>query len=435
MKKSFQNIAHVSFIRAQHGFTLVELLVATIIGLLGTIVIFTVYQNAEGFKRTTVSTGDAQTSGAIALYSIEQYIRTAGSGITTTNEAKLAGSVSTVQPNLLLGCPLQPNPNGVLGAVTTVGATVTPVAPVRIVDGSLIAGGIAGSSDVLVIMGGNADMATNPTSAGPVAVGATTITAANLLGWRTATPARLADIALLTQGSSAGAGTISNTNCALRRIAGVSSPSGSGIITLASPTATSYGLTTNVHDVGPSPYFISIRVNARQELIEDSFTRLLTGEGTVTQRVLADGIVNIQAQYGIDDNLDDVIDFWVEPTGAWANVSGVVRPSTPLAGTPAINKIKAIRLAILARSQQYEAPNRATGICDATPANPNWDPPLKISPSQGTGASASLLYPAGPSILPTLVLPGASPNGDWRCFRYRRFETIIPVINMVRSPL
>jgi hypothetical protein len=180
---------------------------------------------------------------------------------------------------------------------------------------------------------------------------------------------------------------------------------------------------------------ISIRVNARQELIEDSFTPLLTGEGTVTQRVLADGIVNIQAQYGIDDNLDDVIDAWVEPIGAWANVSGVVRPNNPLPGTPAINKIKAIRLAILARSQQYEARNRATDVCDATPANPNWDPLLKISPVQGAGASASLLYPAGPSILPTLVLPGASPNGDFLCFRYRRFETIIPVINMVRSPL
>jgi prepilin-type N-terminal cleavage/methylation domain-containing protein len=246
MKKNFQNMPHAS-IRTQHGFTLIELLVATIIGLLGTIVIFTVYQNAEGFKRTTVSTGDAQTSGAIALYSIEQYIRTAGSGITTTNEAKFAGVASTVRPNLLLGCPLQPNPNGVLGAVTTVGATPTPVAPVRIIDGSLIAGGLAGSSDVLVIMGGNADMATNPTSAGPLAAGDPAVIAANLLGWRTAAPGRAADIALFVQGSGT-TSNVSTINCSMRRIATISSASGSGVITLASPTAISYGLTTNVHD-------------------------------------------------------------------------------------------------------------------------------------------------------------------------------------------
>ncbi len=451
MKKTLNNYPIGSTSRIQSGFTMIELLIAMIIGLLGTIVIFTVYQNAEGFKRTTVAAGDAQTSGAVALYSLEQYIRTAGSGIITTNEAQLSGSISSVQPNLLLGCTLLDNPNiGVGKAVTSVGTTATPIAPVRIVDGSLLPGGIAGTSDVLVIMSGNADIATNPTlGKKPVVGSASDITnVENLLGWRSASaasppfPARLADIALLTE--AGGAGTVSAYPCVMRRITTTATVSGLGNsinLALQLPAATNFPKTTNVHDVGPTPYFISIGVNAQQQLVETSFLPGLTGEGTgvnrIAQRVLADGVVNIQAQYGIDNDLNDTIDAWVEPTGNWSNVTAVVRPgSVATASTvAAINKIKAIRLAILARSQQYEAPNRRTGLCDATPAAPAWAVMLpKIDP-QGSGVNASLLYPLGPSILPTFSLAGASPNGDWQCFRYRRFETIIPIINMVRSPL
>ncbi len=423
------------------GFTMIELLIAMIIGLLGTIVIFTVYQNAEGFKRTTVAAGDAQTGGAVALFSIEQYIRTSGSGITTTNEAKLKGSNSTVQPNLLLGCPLLPNPNGVLGLVTSVGATATPVAPVRIIDGSQLAGGLAGTSDVLVIMGGNADIATSPTAAGVVAGGATTVTdAGNLLGWRVAAPPRLADIALFTQGGNVPGATVSNSPCTLNRILSVSTPTGSGVLnlTLPIPAGANYATKTNIHDVGPTPYFLTLSVNAQQELVESSFVPLLTREGVgqarVVQRVLAEGIVNIQAQYGIDDDLNDSISAWVEPTGIWANVSAVVKPGVPQLGVPAINKIKAIRLAILARAQQYEAPDKTTLACNATPTRATW-PLLPGIPATGSGANLAAALPAGADILPALILPAVTPNGDWRCFRYRRFETIIPMINMVRSPL
>jgi type IV pilus assembly protein PilW len=446
-----------SMSQTQSGFTLIELLVATVIGLLGTIVIFTVYQNAEGFKRTTVAAGDAQTSGAVALYTLEQYIRTSGSGITTTNEAQLRDSNSPVKPNSLLGCPLLDNPNvGAGNAITSVGATATPIAPVRIIDGSLLptAGGILGTSDVLVIMSGNADIATNPTSAGPAVGGVAQVAkASNLLGWRPAAGTRLADIALFAQGEPtppvvAGGPNPTPSPCTLRRISNTQAIAGIGnVINLARvlPATTNFPLRTNVHDIGPTPYFISIGINAQQELVETSFLPGLTGEGVgptrVATRVLAEGIVNIQAQYGIDNDLNDTIDAWVEPTnnsaGNWSNVSDVLRPGSGLTAstTTALNKIKAIRLAILARSQQYEAPDRTTGLCNTTPVPPAGWFLLPASASQGSGLNASLLYPQGADILPAVSLPGASPNGDWRCFRYRRFETIIPIINMVRSPL
>jgi type IV pilus assembly protein PilW len=429
--------------RSQSGVTLIELLVAMIIGLLGTIVIFTVYQNAEGYKRTTVAAGDAQSNGAVALFSLERYIRTAGSSLVTTNESQLAASPSPPRPNLLIGCPLFGFPNAAVITGPNAAAT-TPIAPVRIVDGSQLVGGSLFASDVIVIMAGNADIATNPTSAAPLPAGSlTAVSVGNTLGWRLAstTPPRLADIALFVAASTAGgagAPSISPVACSARRITAITTSSGTGNMTFGVATpAVSYSPSTNIHNLGPNPYFLSISVNANQELIESNFSRMLTGEAAVPDvRVLADNIISIQAQYGVDNDQDDVIDQWVEPTGVWANPIGVDRPGTASAvGVAAINKIKAIRVAVLARSTQYEPPNRNTNLCDATPAPTTagqW-PLLRLVPATG----GSLAQPQGSNILPAIIAsaPSTAANANYQCFRYRTFETVVPILNMIRSPL
>ena len=68
-------------LRRESGFSLVELLVAVAIGLIGIIIMLQVFENAEGVRRTTVSGGDAQQNGVIALYSMERDVRNAGMGI------------------------------------------------------------------------------------------------------------------------------------------------------------------------------------------------------------------------------------------------------------------------------------------------------------------------------------------------------------------
>src|SRR2546428_8334843 len=73
---------------APRGFSMVELMVAMLIGLLGMIIIFQVFEVSEGIKRTTTSGGDAQQNGAIALYVMERDLRNAGMGF---NDAPLAG--------------------------------------------------------------------------------------------------------------------------------------------------------------------------------------------------------------------------------------------------------------------------------------------------------------------------------------------------------
>src|SRR4029077_8296297 len=67
--------------------SMVELMVAMAIALIGTIIIFQVFEVSEGIRRTTTSGGDAQQNGAIGLYVMENDLRTAGMGFNDTQYA------------------------------------------------------------------------------------------------------------------------------------------------------------------------------------------------------------------------------------------------------------------------------------------------------------------------------------------------------------
>lgn len=54
------NPAQVNKSSRHAGFSLVELMVAVVIGLIGTLVMFQVFAVSEGQKRTTASGGDGQ---------------------------------------------------------------------------------------------------------------------------------------------------------------------------------------------------------------------------------------------------------------------------------------------------------------------------------------------------------------------------------------
>lgn len=67
--------------RLQSGFSLVELLVAVVIGLIGSIIMFQTYSVFESQKRSTTSGGDASTNLVIAASLIEQNAKQAGYGM------------------------------------------------------------------------------------------------------------------------------------------------------------------------------------------------------------------------------------------------------------------------------------------------------------------------------------------------------------------
>jgi len=67
------------------GFSLVEIMVAMVIGLIGILVIFQVFSVSESYRRTATGGGDAQQAGAVALYVLEHEMRQAGWGFNSQN--------------------------------------------------------------------------------------------------------------------------------------------------------------------------------------------------------------------------------------------------------------------------------------------------------------------------------------------------------------
>lgn len=74
--------------RAAAGFSLVEIMVGMVIGMLGLIIMMQVFSLSESQKRATTGGGDAQSSGAIALFGLQRDVRQAGFG---TSDPKLVG--------------------------------------------------------------------------------------------------------------------------------------------------------------------------------------------------------------------------------------------------------------------------------------------------------------------------------------------------------
>ena len=71
MKKTFS-------LARSAGFTLVEVMIGLLIGVIGIIVIMQTFAVSEGYRRTTTSGTDAQVNGAIAMYIMQNELRTAG---------------------------------------------------------------------------------------------------------------------------------------------------------------------------------------------------------------------------------------------------------------------------------------------------------------------------------------------------------------------
>jgi len=63
---------------------------------------------------------------------------------------------------------------------------------------------------------------------------------------------------------------------------------------------------------------------------------------------LVSDVVNLKAHYGLDTNNDGIVDSWQDATGVW---SAANLPTQPLA---TLQQIRAVRVAIVTRSAQYE---------------------------------------------------------------------------------
>lgn len=366
------------------GFSLVEILVAMVIALLGTVIIFQVFAVSEDIKRTSTSGGDAQQYGALALFTLERDLRMAGYGI---NNAALLGCTVRAYDELATPPDI---PNFTLAPVI-----ITP-------------GADAKTPDTVAIMYGDSDLLAAPAKITQnMPSPAATFKVSNRFGFYpghlvlAAEPGKDCTLAEVTETP----GTPGQTDNVIHNSGNYINAAGANVtarFNKPSGLGISYTTSGTLYNLGNAPIRNTYSVqNAR--LMQTSTFATTPGVAVA----IAENIVHMKVQYGKDDGVDNgTVDHatFVADDGAVDNYTNTM-PGTPSAADWA--RIITIRLAVVARSAQPERPNVAGGPCDATTAAPTW-----------SGGTFDL-----------------SNDPNWQCYRYRVFETTVPLRNLMWQQL
>ncbi|HMH18403.1 MAG TPA: PilW family protein [Burkholderiales bacterium] len=407
---------HTSFNRTfARGFSMVELMVAMVIGLIGMIIIFQVFEVSEGIKRTTTGGGDAQQSGAIAMYVLEHEVRNSGMGFNDTPWAgcSMIGYDNTITPSDL----------------PAVGASMLTV-PVRILPGA-----DTKTADQLTIMYGSQ---THSASASKLAVTMNQST----------DPVRVFDpygyhpgdlILLMTPPPAP------PKACSLMEVTSIVddllfhdsgsytfTPPGGGAVTVPSRFNKPGGLgvtytggnsaVTMVYNLGSAQASggTTTPVYSNYQIANNTLT-LTSAFSIGTPPAIADNIVHMRAVYGLDDGTNNAT---VTYNTAYTPGDGVVDRFVDAAVTPNWQYVIAVRIAVVARSALKEKPSTGAGTnCDTTTVEPTWS-----GSAWSTGAPNS----TGTTLNFNTRLD-LSVNPEWKCYRYRVFEATIPLRNWVWS--
>jgi type IV pilus assembly protein PilW len=382
---------------AQQGVTLIELMVALVIGLIVSLAVYTVLVTYEGRKRTTTSVNDIDQTGSYASYMIDKSLRSAGTGFTGGLNPKSTSSSSNSLPlsaaNYTFGCLLKASlgatglaPNAaVYPAPFALAPKAMRLAPIVILDEA------GTNGDVLMTMGGSGGLSESVNNLNaPPAAAALTLT--NVAGFTAGDKMLL----LGTNSSSALAGTA----CLVEQVVptfvqGTGTTYTVGLANGANDywvNPTTYpGITTTAiaFNLGKSPSFYMFGVGANNTLFRYD---MLLPSGTNNPSQFADGIYSMQAIYGIGATKGDLV--WTAPTGEYASAN-------LLDGSAAANlklqNIKAVRIALIMRTSLPEK-------VAVSPAQ------LKVFESTGPGT--------------TLTVALTNPN-----YRYRVVESTIPIRN------
>lgn len=362
----------------QRGFGLVEIMVGLVIGMIASVVIFQVFSVSERQKRTTTGSADAQTTGAFGLYTIERDTKMAGFGL---------------EANAMAACDKVFSYYNDGSGDSTVKAFDIPAA-VSITDG-----GAAASDQIEIVYYSNpADSnfsipssttlrGTMPDSSAELNVNSTNGCVENTLalvqqaGQCTVMQVtQVQGAALKVQHNPGGAGTSANPayNPKIPYMTANNWPA------YTTGAVVRCGLT--------QPVTRTYRLNASTLESQDSTS--------ATIQTIAPNIVALQAQYGVADAGALIVnraDQWVDASGAWAK--GTLTRTNG-------KRIKAIRVAMVARSSEYEKPEPGNACATTTDAM-----------VAGWSAWANL------SAVKTLA--------DWQCYRYKVVETVIPLRNVI----
>src|SRR5437660_4651065 len=409
---------------SERGFSMVELLVAMLIGLIGMIIIFQVFEVSEGIKRSTTSGGDAQQNGVIALYSMERDFKNAGMGF---NDTAFAGC------NIVGYDNKRATPNLPAAGVTM---QLTPV---------FITSGVATTApdQISVLYGSQPQAAASVPLSGNMATPTDDLFVTNPFGYK------FGDLLVLVEPNSGKNCSIMEFNrlgltsnqlkhdnttylsAGTARTPRFNAPGGlvvfyAGVGTLNVSRVFNLGNLYTTPPGGTAPVYLP--VYNFYSLANGSFTWtsqfVIDNNGQPTVTSIADNIVHMRALYGLDDGVNDGVTVTYN-VGAPVKGDGIVdryvdaATFNALAPVPWANLI-AVRIAVVSRSALPEKPSsgKLSDPCDATLSEPQWT---------GTPwAGAGLNYKTRLDVSSVVAAPD-----DWKCYRYRVFETTIPLRNWI----
>jgi type IV pilus assembly protein PilW len=365
----------------QHlGVTLIELMVGLAIGLVILLAVFQIYGTWDGRQRTGSAKNDAQMVGTLAAVTLEHDLRQAAHGF---------GPASS-PTELRTGCVT----SAFFGAVFTFN-----LMPVEIINGA------AGASDQInVLYGSSGHRSTREWVVGSTATTKTLINRAGFMA---------GDRVVLSNSVVANTCQMIEITAATTAIVGdprsfwhatgpyQSAYTAVGVFTNATMNDAA-GTGANEFDqafnIGPAPQANSWRIGGASPLrpVLQRTNRFPTNGVASAAVEVAEGIVNLQAQYGYDTDGNGQI-----AANEWLNAAPAV---------PDWSRLLAVRYGLLARSRNYEAlPFRAP--------NPAW--------AGGQFVMADISNSPG----------GADTNplgaNNWRAYRHMVYEGVIPMRNVL----
>lgn len=358
----------------QRGFTLIELLVAMLLGLVTVLVVAQVMLMTESRKRTTTSGSDANVNSAMALHTIERDARNAGYGMTSILSA--------------LGCEIRAKHDSSPTATTFI---LTPVA---------IEQGTSGAPDRITFMASTKDGVPMPsTMIEPHPKTSSIFQTSSSLGIYEGDLM----IAVPPEGSS--------DWCTLFEVTkdGSGKPNAPGNVHHNSGNPAVWnppgGANIFPDDGYTNGYLINLgKWTVRTYTIVDNGLRLTwldTAIGTEKELDLFPQVIQLQAEYGVDDTVDDVTKIT-----SWT----VTTPTT----SADWQKVKAVRVAVVARSDVYEKDTVTIASTDA-----DCKDPTKRSPRAVCWAGGAI------------NVKSSATDTEWDHYRYRVYEAVIPIRNVI----
>jgi type IV pilus assembly protein PilW len=356
--------------RRQTGFSIIEIMVGVVIGMIAVLVIYQVFATSEGIKRNITAAGDAQQNGLLSSFMMGIELANAGNGL-----AVAAQDLGTCTPTAAMKDSLRPIP-----------LLITP-------------GATANNPDSFVIYYSVARTLIAPALFTSAAAANSDYQVQSANGFKKGDL-----IVAITNPSGAG-------DCYSSRITdNVPAADVNGIVAITHTNTPAVGASATLFNLGPS--------NLVQKVLYDvsggnlRSTSLLDPDGvpSTTQPInpIASNVLNVKVQYGIDTAGDGLVHHWVPgvagtPYGDWD-------PATLLAAPIAtINRIKAARIAVLVKSEQHDK--------DLNP-----DPGFSRTVFNDC-ADGGTCYPVTFSVAPVV--------GQQYGWRYRVYETVIPLRNEV----